>query len=253
MLLGASCVLLGACSGSTSTKSPSVVGHSPALSGTSSANACASVHTTTPIANVPPACAELWQPYMVTMVPPPDILQQEHVPAAPHVVNMTNGAVSDAEAQHWADADNWGSGWFKWADAHDQPYLLPRLVGPALIGPADERALQQGARIELPDCAIYPLTNTLYPIRADGKAYFAAKSLPTDDSFVFVVTFSGPCAATAVYPDGRTQAIPETSGNATAFVPGVLRHDSVLGDIWYPDAGGSCGDAVGPPPEWCGR
>ena len=187
------------------------------------------------------------------MVPPPDILQQEHVPPAPRVVNMTNGAVSQSDAQHWADASNRGSGWYKWAEAFDQPYLLPHLVGPALIGPTQEQALEQGARISLPDCAIYPLTNALYPVLADGKAYFASKQLPTDDSYVLVVTYSGPCAATATFPDGHTQSIPETSGPATAFEPGMLRPDALLGDTWYTDAGGSCGDPAGPPPEWCSR
>ena len=187
------------------------------------------------------------------MVPPPDILQQEHVPAVPHVLNMTNGAVSQADAQYWADANFWGSGWVKWAEANDQPYLLPRLVGPALISPTEESALEQGARITLPDCAIFPVANTLYPVLADGKAYFSSKNLPSDDNYVLVVTFNGPCAATATYPDGHTQSIPEGSGPARGFVPGVLRHDTLLGDFWYTDAGGSCSDPAGPPPEWCGR
>lgn len=187
------------------------------------------------------------------MVPPPDILQQEHVPPAPRVVNMTNGAVSQSDAQHWADADNWGAGWYKWAEAYDQPYLLPRLAGPALISPTDEQALEHGAHINQPDCAMYPLSKSLYPILADGKAYFASKNLPTDDSFLLVVQFTGPCAATATYPDGHTQSIPEATGPVTVFVPGTLRHDPLLGDIWFTDGGGNCSDPAGPPPEWCGR
>jgi hypothetical protein len=187
------------------------------------------------------------------MVPPPDILQQEHVPAAPHVTNMTNGAVSQADAQHWADANNWAAGWYKWAEAYDQPFLLPHLAGPALISPTEEQALESGARITQPDCAIYPLTATLFPVLADGKAYFSSKHLNADDAYVVVVTFRGPCAATALYPDGHTMPISETSGPGTAFVPGVLRHDSLLGDIWYSDAGGSCADPAGPPKEWCAR
>lgn len=212
------------------------------------------MHTTTPIDKVPAACAALWQPYHVTVVPPPDILQQEHVPAAPRVVNMTNGTVPDANAQHWADANFWGSGWLKWAEANDQPYLLRYLVSSALVSPTEETALEQGAQISLPDCAIYPTANTLFPVLADGRAYFASKNLPTDDTYVLVVNFSGgTCVATATYPDGRIQPIPEGSEPATGFVPGVLRHDPLLGDIWYADGGGSCRDPAGPPREWCGR
>lgn len=244
------CVLLAACSGSAT--SPTVRG-SQQPSAAASTAACASVRTTTAIDKVPAACAALWQPYHVTMVPPPDILQQEHVPAAPHVVNMTNGAVSQAEAQHWADANNWASGWYQWAAANDQPFLLPHIAGPALIGPPEEPALEQGAHLSVPACAIYPLSNRLFPILADGKAYFAHKNLPIDDSYVLVVNFTGPCSATATFPDGHIQVIQETSGPGTAFVPGTLRHDPMLGDLWVSDAGGSCSDPTGPPPEWCGR
>ena len=244
------CVAVAACSSASTTPRAS---QTVAASPPAATSACASVRTTTPIDKVPAACAALWEPYQVTMVPPADILQQEHVPSAPPVKNMTNGAVSEAEAQHWADASNWGSGWYQWAAANDQPQLLPHLAGPALIGPPEEPALEQGARLSLPACAIYPQTNTLYPVLADGKAYFARKGLPADDDFVLVATFNGPCAATATYPDGHTQSIPMTSGPVIGFVPGALRRDPVLGDIWYTDAGGSCADPAGPPQAWCNR
>jgi hypothetical protein len=188
------------------------------------------------------------------MVPPPDILQQEHVPPAPHVVNMTNGAVSQADAQHWADADNWGSGWFKWAEQHGQPYLVRRLGGPAVTSTVEMQALSQGATIEQPECNLYPRAVALFPVGADGKAYFAGKGLPADDAYVLVDTLAtGPCAAIVRYPDGRETTLPETLSPVPAFAPGELRHDPVLGDIWYSDAGGNCGDPTGPPPEWCGR
>ena len=186
------------------------------------------------------------------MVPPPDELQQEKVPAAPNVVNMTNGAVSQPDAQHWADASNWDSGWLRWADAHTQPFLLSYLVGASLVSAAQQLALQQGATISDPDC-IFPKANALFPMSASDKAYFARKGLPTDDAYVLVVRFAGPCASVAIYPDGHQQTLPGTSGPVTAFAPGVLRHDPVLGDIWYTDAGGGCDDPIGPPQEWCQR
>ena len=187
------------------------------------------------------------------MVPPPDELQQEKVPAAPKVVNMTYGAVSQADAQHWADANNWSSGWYRWAEANTQPALLRRLAGAAVVNPVEEQALAQGARINDPDCSLFPISLSLFSIGADGKAYFARKRLPTDTSYVFVAAFAGPCVTTATYPDGHTQSIPQTSAPTIGFIPGDLRHDELLGDIWYTDAGGSCSDTEGPPSEWCGR
>ncbi|MGH7686884.1 MAG: hypothetical protein ACREN2_08725 [Candidatus Dormibacteria bacterium] len=186
------------------------------------------------------------------MVPPPDILQQEHVPDAPAVKNMTNGAVSQTDAQHWANANNWATGWLKWADENDQPVVLSAVVGDAVLAVSQEQAMQSGAAIHDPDC-IYVQSATLFPLGVDGKAYFARKNLPTDYDYVFVVTFNGPCASTATYPDGHSAVLPGTTGPITAFVPGTLRHDQLLGDIWYTDAGGDCHDPNGPPPEWCGR
>jgi hypothetical protein len=189
----------------------------------------------------------------VTEVPPPDILQQEHVPPAPKVMNMTIGAVSDADAQHWADASNWDSGWYAWAEARDQPGLLIHLVGAANIPTADEQALSQGADIFQPSCNLYPISNALFTIGPDGKQYFARKHLPTDAAYVFVVVYHGPCSETVMYPDGRSITIQDFAKTTTAFVPGALTKDRLLGDIWYVDAGGNCDDPSGPPPEWCGR
>ena len=250
-VLGGICLLIAGCSGAASTPTPRA-STTPSASPSAATSACAAVRTTTPIDKVPAACQLLWEPYHVTMVPPDDILQQEHVPPAPTVKNMTNGAVSQADAQHWADANNWASGWFKWADAHDQPFLLSHLVGSALVPPSQQEALSAGATIQDPDC-IYVTSATLYPVGADGKSYFTSKNLPADNTYVLVVNFSGPCASTATYPDGHSVSLPGTSGPVTAFAPGELRHDPLLGDLWYTDAGGGCDDTIPPPPEWCGR
>jgi hypothetical protein len=208
---------------------------------------------TTPIDAVPPACAALWQPYQVTKVPPSDILQQEHVPPAPPVRNMTNGAISDAVAQHWADASNWESGWLKWAEANDQLAFLTHVTGSDTIARDERVALEAGATIAQPDCNLYPAANTVFRVFSDGYAYFARKGLPTDDAFVIVAVYAGPCSAQASYPDGHTAVVPGLASTTTAFAPGVLRSDPILGDLWYVDAGGNCQDPAGPPGQWCGR
>ena len=257
-MLGGSCLLISACSGNGTT--PTARASQSASASTSAsaspstvATACASVHTTTPITKVPTACELLWEPTNDTLVPPVDLLQQEHVPPAPPVKNMTNGAVSQADAQHWADAANWNSGWGKWAEANDQPFLLTRLTGPALVPTADVQALEQGATISEPDCNLYPTSYSLFPVGADGNAYFTRKGLPADMAYVLVTVAAGPCHPIATYADGRQQTLPGFDTTMTAFEPGVLQHDPLLGDIWYADAGGNCTDPVGPPAEWCGR
>jgi hypothetical protein len=214
---------------------------------------CDDVTTTTPIDQVATACQELWSPYGVTEVPPSNELELDRVPSAPAVVNMTGGTVSDATAQHWANASNWDSGWWKWAQGNDQLFMLRHLVGPALISSQEVEALQAGARIEQPECNLYPIRSTLFPMSAQGRDYFTRKGLPADDAYLFVVVYSGPCSETFRYPDGRTANVVDFTTNTTVFTPGVLRHDPVLGDLWFGDAGGTCQDPLGPPPAWCDR
>jgi len=215
--------------------------------------ACADVRTTTSIEQVTLACQALWSPYGVTEVPPINVLRLEHVPNPPMVVNMTNGAVSDATARHWADASNRDSGWWKWAQQNDQLLLLHDLVGPALVPAAEVEALQSGGSVAQPDCNLYPISWKLFALGAAGRSYFARKGASTDATYLFVVVYSGPCAETVKHGDGATTTIVDFTQNTTVFSPGVLRHDPLLGDLWFADAGGSCQDPVGPPPAWCGR
>src|ERR1700694_4527709 len=131
---------------SSSTTPPSPCSSAAPSASVTVGGPCASVKTTTAIADVPPACAALWAPYQVTKVPPPDILLQDHVPLAPPVKNMTTGAVSDADAQLWANASNRDSGWYKWAEANDQQTFLRHLVGAAVAASAvEQQALAAGA------------------------------------------------------------------------------------------------------------
>ena len=239
--------------GSSSTHTPSAGSSASPSASVAVSGPCASVKTTTAIVDVPPACAALWAPYQVTKVPPSDILQQEHVPLAPPVKNMTNGAVSDADAQSWANASNRDSGWYKWAEANDQPALLQHLVGLAVIAPNEQQAMAAGASIDLPECDLYPTSNALFPITAADNSYFAQKHLPTDNHFVLVVAYAGPCSETIRQADGTSSTFRISDAAHFDFVPGSFRSDHALGDLWYSDAGGNCQDPAGPPAEWCQR
>lgn len=257
--LAGACLLAASGCGSTPpaampTAAPtSWAGFTPAVPAGSAAGPCAGVKVTTPIDSVAPACQALWAPYGVTLVPPSNEIAMEHVPNAPPVVNMTDGAVTDATAQHWADASNWDSGWWKWAQANDQLFLLRDLVGPALIPAAEVDALQGGGSVDQPDCNLYPLTSRLFAVGAEGRAYFARKHLPTDDAYLFVVVYSGPCTETVHHAGGQDTSIVDFTEDTTVFTPGVFRSDPVLGDIWFGDAGGNCQDPLGPPAVWCSR
>ncbi|MFI5286672.1 MAG: hypothetical protein ACHQ4F_10175 [Candidatus Dormibacteria bacterium] len=217
------------------------------------ATPCAAVSTTTPVAQVTLGCRQLWSPYGVTAIPPSNEPALEHVPAAPPVVNMTAGAVADLTAQHWADASNWDSGWWQWAQRYDQLFMLRHLIGPALIPAVEVEALQNGGSVDQPVCNLYPLSWRLFPVGSDGAAYFARKNLPGSDAYVFVVVYSGPCSETILSSSGTSTTVVDFTRDTTVFSRGVLRADPVLGDIWFADAGGTCQDPSGPPAAWCGR
>jgi hypothetical protein len=76
---------------------------------------------------------------------------------------------------------------------------------------------------------------------------------PTDDTYLFVVVYRGPCSEVLTSADGQTSSIVDFTQNTTVFTPGTFRSDPVLGDLWFGDAGGNCDDPMGPPPAWCGR
>src|SRR5450631_3924034 len=130
-LIGAWLLAAAACGAA----SPGPVAPRPSVAAAAAAAAntpCAAVTATTALEDVSPVCQQVWGPYGVTDVPPWNELTLEHVPAAPAVTNLTGGLVSDAVAQHWADASNWDSGWWKWAQRNDQLFVLRFLVGPAM-------------------------------------------------------------------------------------------------------------------------
>ena len=243
-------VALAACGGaSSSTAAPP---RSQSTASAAGSGPCRTVTDTTPIQLVPNACAALWTPYGVTAVPPGNVIQQENIPPAPQVTNKTGGAVSDADAQAWAAANSRTGAWYRWAEANDQPALLPHVIAGTLVSATEQQLLAQGARIDQPDCALFPLTVSVYPIQDDGRAYFAKKNVTVTDQWALVISYPGPCVATVTYADGHTSSLQELPGPGMAFGPGVLKHDPVLGDIWYADAAGSCTDPAAPA-EWCGH
>jgi|GEM_PF-2202575 len=249
-LLGSWLLAVTAC-GAVSARSPALPAKATPVP--APIDACAAVIVTTPLTEVAPACRQRWSPYGVSDVPPSNELSIEHVPAPPPVDNMTRGAVSDAVAQRWANASNRDSGWWQWAEHDDQLFVLRHLVGPALIPAVEVEALQGGGSVEQPACNLYPLSWRLFPVDAGGRAYFARKNLPTDDAYVFVIVYAGPCSETIRSSNGAGTSVVDFSEDTTVFSAGVLRADPVLGDIWFADAGGACQDPSGPPAAWCGR
>jgi hypothetical protein len=212
------------------------------------AGPCASVTTTTAIGQVPAACAAAWAPYGVTKVPPANLTDSTPVP--PSVVNGSHGAVTDSDAQSWALAENRGSIWYRWAEASIQASLLPHLGVLGFDPAAELQALAAGEAITQPDCSIFPTRIALFAIGPADMQFFASRGETVSSAFVFVATFPGPCAVRATSPDGHVRTIASYATSVVTFFAGQIRRDAVLGDIWYVDGAGNCGDH-GAPIAWC--
>jgi hypothetical protein len=212
------------------------------------AGPCASVMTTTPIAQVPPACAASWAPYGVTKVPPANLT--DATPTTLQVVNATQGAVSDAQLAQWILASNRDSLWYRWAEANDQSSLLPHLGLISLDPPAELKAMAANEPITQPDCALFPRKVAVFPITQTDRRFFEGEGETTASTYVFVGTYPGPCKVTATTSSGQTITLASYPSQSVTFFAGRLERDALLGDLLFYDGAGNCTDR-GAPSTWC--
>ena len=210
--------------------------------------ACASVTTTTPIEQVPAACAALWAPYGVTKVPPANLT--DSTPVTHNVVNATNSALTDAQVAQWLLASNRDSIWFRWAEANDQVPLMSKIGSVSLNAAVELQAMAAGEPVDQPDCAIFPTRVKVFQITSSERQFFINHGQSVADSFVFAAEYPGACNVTAKGPNGvvTLEAFP-TPG--TTFFASHIVDDPLLGELLYYDGSGNCAQA-GAPPEWCG-
>ncbi len=227
----------------TARKTPTAIARPSAAAGP-----CASVTTTTAIAEVPPACAALWAPYGVTKVPPANLT--DSTPSAPPVVNGTNGAVSDADAQAWALAANRTAVWYRWAEANDQPSLLGRLGHPSLLPPAELQVLATNGTVAQPDCAIFPTKVALFAIDTEANRFFTSVGQIVSGGFALAAKYPGPCTITSVSASGQVQTIASFPQAGVTFFAGAIRDDALLGRVWFTVGAGNCAQR-GAPTAWC--
>ncbi|HEY7926006.1 MAG TPA: hypothetical protein VIG86_01140, partial [Candidatus Dormibacteraeota bacterium] len=210
--------------------------------------ACASVMTTTPIDQVPAACAALWAPYGVTKVPPANLT--DATPPPPQLVNATQGAVSDSELSQWILASTRDSLWYRWAEANDQATVLPRLGQIALDPSAELQAISAHEPISQPDCALFPTKVAVFPITAHEQSFFAGHGQTVADAYVFVGNYPGPCKVTATDASGQTITLALYPTAGITFFASHPVADPLLGPLLFYDGAGSCSEA-GAPSLWC--
>jgi hypothetical protein len=251
VMVAVTVVAVSSCGGPAPTQEASASPH-PSISARSSAAAgpCASVITTTPIGQVPSACAALWAPYGVTKVPPANLTDSTPVP--PSVVNGTAGAVSDADAQSWALAANRTGVWLRWSEANDQYSLTTRIESSHVVNATLDALMRNGTSVIDPPCDLFAQKYLLFPMTPDGSQFFSSFGEVTHDAYVLVEHYPGPCAIVGTSPDGGTQTVAATPNLTVSISAGTLLHDPVLGILWFADGAAFCTDR-GAPTSWCNQ
>ncbi len=230
-----------------STPSTAAPSRSPRPS--AAAGPCATVTTTTAIADVPAACAALWAPYGVTKVPPAN-LTDSTPPAPATLTNDTDGRLPDPQLAALVTASNRASLWYRWAEANDQSALMSHL-GLVRLDPAAElQAMASNEPISQPDCALFPIRLTVFAITADDRQFFSAQPETAQDPYVFVGTYPGPCTVTATTPAGKTVTLASYASAGVTFFVSHLINDPLLGAVLFFDGAGNCTQS-GAPTRWC--
>ena len=242
---------MAGCGGATPTAAPATPTSSALPSASSQANAaCASVTTTTRLDQVSDACAALWVPFRVSAAPPANLLASMHIPRAT-VTNATGGAVSDADAQAWADGLSRAAAWELWADNNDQPTLLNYILDPSLQNPTELTDMHDHGVFDEPPACIFPSHVTVEPMGNAGTAYFTAKGQTSKAKYALVATYA-PCTATVTVNGQQSTFFSFTANSDVTIQAGSLQHDGPMGDLWDVDGFGSCSDVTPPPPSgWC--
>ncbi len=249
-LLAATAVAaLSSCGNPTPSHSPSRVAKTTSVPRPSApATPCASVITTTPIADVPAACAALWAPYGVTKIPPVNLT--DAAPAPPVVVNETQGAISDAQLHSWVIASTRASLWYRWAEANDQSGLMSHLGRLKLIPPAELQAMATGETVQQPDCALFPTRVVLFPITASDRRFFLSEGESVKADYALVGRYPGPCLVTAQAANGQAHTLASYPTAGITFFATYQVNDPLLGTLLFTDGAGNCSDR-GAPTAWC--
>jgi hypothetical protein len=196
----------------------------------------------TRIADASRALANLWRPYDVTEIPGQQVLAGiRQVP----LVNSSGGAISNAQAQALDLSVIRADVLWAWAQQNVQPSLIAHLFAePFVIGSLGV-ALAKGTAIHVPPCGIYPTEIVVLAPSTQLRTELDARAEVVQPGDVPVrEDYAGPCADTGTTRSGLVSTIQVIPMNSVV-VEGSLRHDPVLGAVFFSDASVTCpGDSV---------
>ena len=200
----------------------------------------------TPLAKAPAQLQQVWTPYDVTVIPSRHVL--DNMPEPPKVINMTNGKLSDADAQALAWAEYRQSALLGWMEAAIQPGLNGHLRVGGLFTGTIGNAVRAGKSVVNPPCDLYAHAIGVVPVDQAITGFEAARGYTVTSGYALVERYSSTDCVVAT-KDGQTLF---TFASAVNIETGTIRHDDVLGDIFYADSGRDCLPSGAQQPTACG-
>jgi hypothetical protein len=188
----------------------------------------------TPLAQAPAQLQQVWTPYDVTVIPSRHVL--DGMPAPPTVINMTNGALSNADAQALAWAEYRENALLGWLEARVQPGLNDHLREHGLFTGIIGNTVRAGTSVNNPPCDLYAAKMAVVPIDASIRAFEAGKGYTVTAQYAIVDLYTGGCTVTTA----TGQSLFSDQSNTIDIETGAIRHDDVLGDFFYAESGRDC-------------
>lgn len=188
----------------------------------------------TPLTQASAQLQAVWTAYDVTVIPGQHIL--DGMPAPPRVLNLTNGKLSDADAEALAWSEYRENAFLGWLEAKVQPGLNDHLRVHGLFNGIIGNTVRAGQSVNNPPCDLYATQMAVLPVDQSVQAFEAGKGYTVSAQYALVDRYPASCSITAA----SGQVLFSTQTDTIAVETGVIRHDAVLGDFFFAESGRDC-------------
>ena len=201
----------------------------------------------TPLSQASAQLQQVWTAYDVTIIPSRHVL--DNMPAPPTVINKTNGALTDADAQALAWAEYRQSAFIGWMEGAIQPKFDSHLRAQGLFNGPIGGLVRSGAPVTDPACDLYATAIAVVPVDGAIKTFEAGRGYTATSGYALITKYSGNPTCTVAAGDGKSLF---SFGSSVGIETGTLRQDDVLGAFFYQDSGRDCSAGAPQQPAACG-
>jgi hypothetical protein len=187
----------------------------------------------TPMTQASAQLQAVWTAYDVTVIPGQHIL--DGMPAPPKVLNLTSGKLSDADAEALAWSEYRENAFLGWLEAKVQPGLNDHLRAHGLFNGVIGNAVRAGQAVTNPACGLFATQIAVITVDQTVVAFEGGKGYAVTSQFALVDRYKAPCAVSTA-----GGALFTASADVVIVETGSVRHDAVLGDVYFAESGRDC-------------